>query len=310
MKRTNKIYIGLILIFLSFFSFFTTALASMDTVAQWARSLVKGSSQYAILSFKTITVDTGGNIYIVGSIQGTGVYNLGNGVTVSGTSDGYNAVLIKYDINENVQWVKTITSGSVNSEFSSVAVDSSGNIYVVGYIYGNGTYDFGNGVSVTGASPSGTFSGYNPVLVKYDSSGNAQWAKSTISGPGNSEFNSIAVDSSGNIYAGGYISKTYTYDFGNNISVTGICYDNNSVLVKYNSSGDTQWAKSVTSGSSTSIFNSVAADSNGNIYAGGYVSGTSTYNFGNGVNITGTSSHANSVLVRYDSGGNVVWAKK
>ena len=54
---------------------------------------------------------------------------------------------------------------------------SDGSVYAAGCIDGTGTYNFGN--SVTAA---GTYSGYNIVLVKYNSSGVAQWARTVTAG--------------------------------------------------------------------------------------------------------------------------------
>ena len=61
----------------------------------------------------------------------------------------------------------------------------------------------------------------------------------------------------------------------------GSATDYNIVLVKYNSSGDAQWAQTVSTGPAKSKFYSVAATSDGYVYACGIVNGTGTYNFGN-----------------------------
>ncbi|HOF01802.1 MAG TPA: hypothetical protein PLO40_12345, partial [Spirochaetota bacterium] len=62
------------------------------------------------------------------------------------------------------------------------------------------------------------------------------------------------------------------------------------------------WAKSVTAGTSSSRFNSVAVDSSGNVYAAGYQSGTGSYTYGEGVSVAGTCADAddgNAVIVKY-----------
>jgi len=147
------------------------------------------------------------------------------------------------------------------------------------------------------------------VLVKYNSSGTAQWARtvSILSLSSSCPFSSVTVDASGNVYAAGYQNQSapVTYDIG----VTaqgGSAYDRNVVLVKYNSTGTAEWARTVSTGE-RSEFNSVAVDTYGNVYAAGYQGGTSTYTYGSGV--TAQGSHAevygdamyggNSVLVKY-----------
>jgi hypothetical protein len=69
------------------------------------------------------------------------------------------------------------------------------------------------------------------------------------------------------------------------------------VLVKYNSSGIAQWAKSVEAGTSESAFNAVAVDGSGNIYAAGYQRGTGSFDYGNGVTAQGTYSGGSNVLL-------------
>ncbi len=273
--------------------------------AQWAKSVVSGSSSS---NFNSVVVDNSGNIYASGSIAGSNIFDFGNSVTVQGTYKYDNVVLVKYDSNGNTKWAKSVVSGSGHSNFNSVAVDSSGNIYASGYIDGNNIFDFGNDVTVTASYRDSI------VLVKYDSSGNAQWAKSVVSGSGNSSFTSVAIDNDGNIYASGYIEGTKALDFGNGVIVRGAYNGDNGnvsniVLVKYDSSGNAQWAKSVVSGSSYSNFNSVAVDSSGNIYASGYIYGNNIFDFGNGVTVKGAYESGNIVLVKYDSSGNPKWAR-
>ena len=147
--------------------------------------------------------------------------------------------------------------------------------------------------------------------MKYDSSGTAQWAKSTSTGTPYSLFKSITVDSSGNIYAAGYIrgsSTTYPYTFGTGVGANttnnNTTNSYNLVLVKYNSTGAANWAKSITIGSNDSEFNSVAIDSaSGSIYCAGYMTGTSNFRFDAlgppGLLAAGPSGGNNVLLVQY-----------
>ena len=67
----------------------------------------------------------------------------------------------------------TSVSSTAYSQFSSVAVDSSGDIYAAGYIGGRGLFGFGNQVTATVAYLDGS----NILIVKYDSSGAVKWAQ-------------------------------------------------------------------------------------------------------------------------------------
>jgi len=272
--------------------------------AQWARSVSAGTGQSR---FSAVAVDSAGNIYAAGSQYGTGTYTYGSGVSVAGTSEHENVVLVKYNTSGTAQWVRSVSAGTGISVFDAVAVDSAGNIYAAGIQTDTGTYTYGPGVSVAGTT-SGIY-GDNAVLVKYNSSGTAQWARSVSAGTGISGFSAVAVDSASNIYAAGYQKDTGTHTYGSGVSVAGTSSGNNVVLVKYNSSGTAQWARSVSAGTDTSYFNEVAVDSAGNIYAAGYQDKTGTYTYGSGVSVAGTSSNRNVVLVKYNSSGTAQWAR-
>jgi hypothetical protein len=166
----------------------------------------------------------------VGYSYGTGTYGFGNSVTATGASSGCNTVIVKYNSSGAAQWASTLTSGpsAAYTYFFGATSDSSGNIYAVGDIKGTGTYGFGNSVTATGAS-----SGYNTVIVKYNSSGAAQWVGTLTSGSSDAFFNGVTSDSSGNLYAVGAISGTGTYGFGNSVTATGASSSYNTLIVKY-----------------------------------------------------------------------------
>jgi hypothetical protein len=107
-------------------------------------------------------------------------------------------------------------------------------VYAAGNQYGTGTFDYGNGVTAAGThSGDNRYSSSNVVLVKYDSSGTAQWARSLSAGPDRSAFNSVATGGVDNVYAAGYQHDTGTYIYGSGVTVTGTSSVDNAVLVKY-----------------------------------------------------------------------------
>jgi hypothetical protein len=173
-----------------------------------------------------------------------------------------------------------------------VAVDGAGNVYAAGRQEGTGTFTYGDGVPAQG-----TYSGNNVVLVKYDSSGTAQWARTVSAGSTYSSFNSVAVDGAGNVYAAGSQYGTGSYTYGTGVTAQGTYSYENVALVKYDSAGNARWARTVSAGSTGSEFNSLAVDGSGNVYAAGN-QGTGTFTYGNGVTAQGTASY-NVVLVKY-----------
>jgi hypothetical protein len=269
-----------------------------ESTVLWARTAEAGTAD----SYFTATAaDGSGNVYAAGYQNGTGLFNYGNGVSAAGADSYGNAVLVKYDSSGLARWAKT-AAGTDSSYFYAAAVDGSGNVYAAGAQIGTGTFNYGGSATATGASSSG-----NAVLVKYNAAGLAQWAK-TAAGTIATEFYAAAVDGSGNVYAAGYQSGIETYNYGNGVTATGTYIGGNAVLVKYDSSGTAQWAKTA-AGTDDSYFTAAAADGSGNVYAAGYQMDTGTFNYGGSATATGTSSSDNAVLVKYDSSGTAQWAK-
>lgn len=277
---------------------YNPVLVKYDTAgnAIWAKSISDGPASDQESLFNCVKAGSDG-IYAVGIIQSTTNYKFGT-VNVAGMYSGSNVVIVKYDTNGNAIWAKSVTTGPNRSGFNAVSAGSDG-IYAAGFIRGTVAFSFDS------QSVLGTYSSFNTVLVKYDTSGNALWAKSVSAGSNDSYLNSVSVGSDG-IYAAGYINNTGTYTFGTQ-SVNGTFSGFNAVLVKYNTSGDAVWAKSVAAGSSNSIINSVFAGSDG-VYAARQIMGTTAFTFGT-KSVTGTTIEDNPVLVKYDTSGNALWAK-
>jgi hypothetical protein len=269
-------------------------------VAQWAQTVTGPSHETCFLAVAT---DANGNAYAAGYISNNDNYNFGGMVSAAGTSSGKNLALVKYNPSGVAQWARTISAGTSDSCFNSVAVDGN-NVYAAGYITGTETYNLGGSCTAKGG-----YSGSNAIMAKYSVEGVAQWAQTAGTAPSASIFNSVAVASDHNIYAAGAINGTGTYNFGGTVEATGGAGSNNVLLVRYNSSGAAQWAKTINSGASASSFNSVAVDADRNAYVAGFITGTGAYNFGDDVTATGRYGGANVLLVKYSSSGVAQWAQ-
>jgi hypothetical protein len=269
--------------------------------AQWAKTVIGGGSL-----FTAVAADGAGNVYAAGNHLGVGPFDYGDGAIASGGSSGANVVLVKYSAGGNTQWVRTVEAGLANSGFYAVAASGTA-VYAAGYQTGTTAYTYETTPPVTASG--GGSSGANSVLVKYNTAtGTAQWAKSAA-GTGTSVFNAVAVDGAGNVYAAGNQTGVGPFDYRDGVitATGGYSGGSNAVLVKYNATGTTLWAKTIVTGPNASTFHAVVVDTAGNIYAAGYQDGTGFFDYGGGP-VAGPSSQ-NAVLVKYNGSGTVLWTK-
>ena len=244
---------------------------------------------------RSVAVDGSGNVYVCGFSN------------ASGTDD---IQIAKYDTSGTIQWQRSLGVSGSSEQGRSVAVDSSGNVYVCGYSTASGPNNFqiakyntsgtiqwqrslggvtdqiGRSVAVDGSGNvyvCGSSTASNDIqIAKYNTSGTIQWQRS-LSGTVEEGY-SVAVDSSGNVYVCGYSIASGSTDFQ---------------IAKYNTSGTIQWQRSLGGSSGGTSYTdygfSVAVDGSGNVYVCGYsiLSGNSDFLFaklpGNGT-LTGTYS--------------------
>src|SRR5205085_938950 len=110
----------------------------------------------------------------------------------------------------------------------------------------------------------------------------------------------IATDANGNAYITGYFSSDITFG---NITLTDTSNNRTLFLVKYDSSGDVVWATRV--GGSSNVGNSVVTDVFSDVYLTG--SYKDTIIFGNDTLLN--SGQGDIFIAKYDSSGQVLWAR-
>jgi hypothetical protein len=261
-------------------------LSKFDSAAafQWASTLGNPSNSAAGLSVQQTT--DGGYIvtgFPAGALGGLGLLKYDGigqlqwlrsepgtnhyGLSVQQTSDGgyivagnkqgfvYDLSLLKFDGSGNLQWAQ-LGEGSGYDSGNSVQQTSDG-----GYIVAGVTASFGAG-------------GQDVLLLKYDSAGTLQWARTT-GGSGDDAADFVQQTSDG-----GYIVSGHTASFGTGQNV---------LLLKYDAAGTLQWARSG-GGSTSSTSVQQTAD-------GGYLVAGSTSSFGAG--------GSDVLLIRTDANGNV-----
>ncbi|MCI0450359.1 MAG: SBBP repeat-containing protein [Chlorobi bacterium] len=208
--------------------------------------------QNSIDNAVVVRVDASGNVYVTGSSTGSG--------------SGLDYATVKYNSSGQMQWVARY-NGTNNADDvpSSMEIDGGGNIYVTG-------------------GSSGSTSSNDYATVKYNYSGEMQWA-ARYNGTGNDNdvVFGLAVSASGDVYVtGSSIGQGSATDYA---------------TVKYNSSGQQQWAARYNGPNNTSDdASSIVADAGGNVY------------------VTGASNSGGTNLdyltLKYDQTGTQVWEQR
>jgi hypothetical protein len=259
---------------------------------EWAKS----SGGAGMESGNGVAVDAYGNTYVTGyyysptiSFDTITLSNAGGNCSPGFCSDIFVA---KFSPTGTALWAKS--AGGVFSEYGdAVAVDGSGNCYVVGRFSSSIlTFDTINLIHV---------GYYDMFIVKYDSAGNVRWAKSSAG----CDVGGVAFDSFGNCYVAGYFVND-SVSFGD---IT--LYNSGSsdiFIAKYDSLGNTIWAKrfGAEQGEGASA---IGVDSLGNCYISGFFTSDSIA-FDSSLYITLTGNNQNIFIAKFDSSGSPQWVKK
>ena len=137
-----------------------------------------------------------------------------------------------------------------------------------------------------------------------------QWARGPTAAGSSSAFLALAADGANNIYAAGSMSGSGSFAFGNSVTATGLSTTSQVLLVKYDSTGTAQWARTVVAGEGGCAFTGVATDAAGNLFAVGTITGPGPYDFGNSVLVTGGYAFgSNLLLVMYNASGAAQWGR-
>ncbi len=137
------------------------------------------------------------------------------------------------------------------------------------------------------------------------------WARQ-LGGGGNEVGNSTAIDSTNNVYTTGYFSGTADFDPGEK-SYELSAKDSDDIFVsKLDSEGNFVWAESFGGGGADDRGNSIAVDSNDNVYVTGYFSGTVDFDPGDGIfELTSKDSQPDIFILKLSGvDGSLIWAKQ
>lgn len=259
-------------------------------VVLWA----KGVKAVGGVEAKEVSIDSSGNPFITGWFQSDTAYFDNYWITNTINSLHRETFVAKYDSAGNALWARSVRGSSVE-ECESVKADSYGNAYICGQ-------------SASDTLIAGTDTLFGAIgfmfVIKYDANGNALWARNAGGLPASIQVYSITSDQFSNVYVTGYLNAG-TLIFGNDTLLNSGTYSD-ALLLKYDSIGNEIWARN-SIGIGGAVGTGVCADTQNNIYLTGVFS-NGNIDFGNySLNYAGVFTDI--FLVKYDSSGNVLWAK-
>ena len=160
----------------------------------------------------------------------------------------------------------TFLGGSYGGNISSIAINSSGNIYVTGQT-GSSDFPTTTGAYDTSYNDDGS---HDDVFVS-ELSGDltSLIASSYLGGSHGDSVRSIAIDSSGNIYVAGHTQSSDFPTSSGAYDIYGGDYYGEAFIAKLNGDLTSLLASTYLGGSSSDSCYSITLDSDGNIYAAG-----------------------------------------
>lgn len=262
----------------------------------WAKRI--GGSNNEQGSF---TIDDLGNVYLTGTFKGTINIDPNFGAFTSTYKDIF---IAKLNANGDFIWAKQI-QGSGQEMSTSIEVDTSGNIYVLGVLQG-GPVDFDPGSGVFNLSSAGG----SMFIGKYDSSGNFIWAKQ-FEGSYIAFSRSVTTDSSGNIYAAGFFEGTVDFDPGTGTSIFSTTNTSrfDIFVLKLDSLGSFLWAKQLGATQNDDEALDIFVDSFNNVYTTGYFEGSADFDPGTGTYNLTSSGIRDVFICKLNSAGGFIWAQ-
>lgn len=217
---------------------------------QWART----GGSYATDRSLSLAVTGGGTAYITGFYGQTATFS---GSTLTYNGGGTDAFFAGYNTNGGLVLLESAASGDYESGYG-ITLDPSSNIYITGLSSGPTLFDTATMI------PHGS---YDMFIAKYNANGNILWLNNTFSSQWE-HGRHVAVDQAGNVYVGGEFYHNGTTSFpGTNFTSKGYT---DPFIVKYNHTGEFQWAQRGGSYQYDYINGMALADSGNIIITGSY----------------------------------------
>ena len=268
------------------FGIYTQTLNAQSPSWQWARS-----AQGPYLQEEVATAcDINNNIYVTGYFTGDsitfGTYSLYNPRSAQASYGVF--FIVKYSPDGNVLWARGANPYACGG--NDISTDAAGNVYVGGGYGDTITFDSSHTLINPDTSYGASF------IVKYDSMGNLQWART---GHYTHKLNYMATDARGYTYLAGNIEgdSVFTYHYTGN--------PNPGFIARCSPSGNLLWTNILGNQSAIFTLTNLTLDRDNYIYVNGRFSDTAVLG-----GVTIVPSQGSFFVAKYDTLGTLIWVKQ
>ncbi len=253
----------------------------------WARAGVGSVEDYS----QSIEIDNSGNIYLCGFFNSP-YLSFGSDTLFQNNSEDF--FIVKYNSLGSIVWTKSFGGDHA----MGITTDDENNVIVTG--------DFGSDSLIIDQFILYNSNYYgsphpNVFLIKFDSLGNAIWVQSAGGYLGSSGMD-VKTDHFNNIYLAGGYSCAYIIFGTDTIFCT---WASDIFLAKYDKNGNLIWVKTPP-GSSTDNPEDLTIDNFGNCILTGSFKGNLSFD---NYQLINSSTNDDLFIAKYDTSGNVLWAK-
>ena len=266
---------------------------------EWVRTW--GSAESRIDSGQAVAVDYAGNTYVVGSFVEMIDFDPEDDIDPLHSNGGLDAYICKFDANGEFLWGRA-WGGSEWDTAIEVALSKDGEPFVTGSF--SETVDFDPGSDTDIRTSQG---GRDAYVVKFNSNGEYQWVR-TWGGSGMDRGTALEIDDSVNLYVTGQFQEQVDFRPGQEIdehTAEGVW---NAFLLKLDDRGEFKWV-CTWGGAGTASAWSIALDNNENPYVVGKFNHTADFDPSQGIDMHSAVDEADAFLTRFDTLGNLTWAR-
>jgi len=264
----------------------------------WVKSIGGSNTDEA----NSIAIDHSDNIYVVGRFVGNVDFDPDSGTETLQSFGGPDAFVLKLTDDGEYLWAHDF-GASGNEECEAVKIDGENNVVITGNF--SGVTDFDPGPQEFEIYGDGNA---DPFYLKLDSDGSFIWARAFTS----TEFvysGDLDIDDDNNIIAHGHFRADINFEPDNPGSIINSLGVEDSFTVKFDSNGNLSWTK-IIGGSFIEFGYGVAVDILGDIYVTGFYHDDPVFDPVGGMATLPSAGIEDCYIVKYDSAGNFVWAKR